>query len=144
MENTKDLFELSLDMTARNHLKESAKWGRLIAISGFILLGVLFIISIIFIIETINTYSVYSKQEKSTEIAGMIMLFLIAAAFYFFPCYYLLKFSAKMKTALISDDIPTLNEAFKNLRLMLRFFGIVTIIFMGLLGLGFLIELTGN
>jgi hypothetical protein len=62
-------------------------------------------------------------------------------ALYFFPCYFLLRFSAKMNSALASDDAATLNESLRNLKVTFRYMGILTIIFLALFALGMLANL---
>ncbi len=147
MENEKSLFDLQLDMLGRNHLKEAAKWARFLAIIGFIGLGLIFIISLIVSVNSNNkpSYDDYGHPVATgAEVVGSILGALMIVGLYFFPCYFLLKFSNKMSTALESDNIASLNESFKNLKVTFRYLGIVTIIFLLLVALGFLTELTSK
>lgn len=140
MENEKNLFELQLDMIAKNHLKETAKWARFLAIAGLVGLSLLVIVSLITAVNLSNEKSTSydDPATRSGEIVGTIIGTLIIVALYFFPCYYLLKFSSKMNAALASDDAASLNESLRNLKNTFRFMGVLTIIFMALFALGML------
>jgi amino acid transporter len=143
MENEKNLFDLQLDAIAKNHLKETAKWARFLAIVGLIGLGILVIASVIAAVTINNkTTNYYDDPVSGTaEVAGTIIGMLMIVALYFFPCYFLLRFSAKMNSALASDDAATLNESLRNLKVTFRYMGILTIIFLALFALGMLANL---
>lgn len=143
MENEKNLFDLQLDAIAKNHLKETAKWARFLAIVGLIGLSILVIASVIAAVTINNkTNNYYDDPVSGTaEVAGTIIGMLMIVALYFFPCYFLLRFSAKMNSALASDDAATLNESLRNLKVTFRYMGILTIIFLALFALGMLANL---
>jgi hypothetical protein len=50
----------------------------------------------------------------------------------FFPLLYMLRFANQMRTALDGNDQEKLNESFQNLKRYFRYFGIITIIGMGI------------
>jgi ABC-type multidrug transport system permease subunit len=143
MENSKDLFELQLDMTAKDHLRDTAKWARFLAIAGLAGLSIIVVVSAIVAIaagnEGVNTYD--DPASRSAEIAGTIIGMLILVALYFFPCYFLLRFAAKMNRALVGDDTVALNESLRNLKITFRYLGVVTIIFIVLFAIGMLSNL---
>jgi amino acid transporter len=143
MENEKNLFDLQLDAIAKNHLKETAKWARFLAIAGLVGLGILVIAGIIAAVVASNRADRYYDDPVSAkaELAGTIIGMLMIVALYFFPCYFLLRFSGKMNAALASDDTATLNESLRNLKITFRYVGILTIIFLALFALGMLANL---
>ncbi|HLZ86537.1 MAG TPA: hypothetical protein VKQ52_04840, partial [Puia sp.] len=49
----------------------------------------------------------------------------------FFPCLYLYNFATRMRVALRNNDQDQLNIAFKNMRALYRFVGVLMIICLG-------------
>jgi hypothetical protein len=66
---------------------------------------------------------------------GLTILYLCIGLLYFFPCYYLFNFAAKMKSALIAHDQVLLAHSLSNLKSCFKFFGIMTIIILSVYGL---------
>ena len=118
MENEKSIFNLELDVIAKNHLKDTAKWARFLAIVGFAGLTLIVISSIIISVNSsVKSQDPFAEHVNgSADIAGSIIGACIILALYFFPCYFLLKFASKMKVAIDTDDSTSLNEALKNLK----------------------------
>ncbi len=139
------LFSLNFDQAIRTHLSEAARWGKFLAIFGFIICG-LIIVAGLFMAANFNeltsTSRRYSMYESSTALDGMgtmmAVIYIILAAIYFFPCLFLLRFSNKMKAALQTDDQALLTGSFQNLKIMFRFVGILTIIIIAFYLLAFI------
>ena len=144
MENEKSIFNLELDAIAKNHLTDTAKWARFLAIIGFIGLVLILVASIIVSASSATQDPFGDPVDRTADIAGSIIGALIVVALYFFPCYFLLKFSSKMKIAIASDDVVSLNEALKNLKVTFRYVGVLTIIFLALFLIGVLAGLAGS
>lgn len=137
MENERSLFDLTVDSTGKAHLLDTAKWARFLAIVGFIGLGLLILFSIISLVTAPAKDDFTASTAYDTGVvAGTIIGFLLVAALYFFPCLFLFRFANKMKTAIDANDVTALNEAFKNLKITLRYLGVLTIIFIVLFFLG--------
>jgi uncharacterized oligopeptide transporter (OPT) family protein len=64
------------------------------------------------------------------------IVYLILAALYFFPVYYLYQFSTRMKTALSTKKDDTLADAFEVLKSHYKFIGVLTVIVLSLYVLG--------
>jgi len=130
--NDQSLFGLSVDAQARSFLSETAKWGKFLAILGFILCvfivlaGVLVATNYEEFDKAINAYGNNNPVKEMGPAVGIV--YVVGAIIYFFPCLYLLRFSNQTKTALASDDQTKLTSAFKNLKSMFRFVGVLTII----------------
>ena len=124
--NDQSLFGLSVDAQARSFLSETAKWGKFLAILGFILC--VFIVLAGVLVAT--NYEEFDKAINPVKEMGPAVgiVYVVGAIIYFFPCLYLLRFSNQTKTALASDDQTKLTSAFKNLKSMFRFVGVLTII----------------
>lgn len=145
MENQQEnsLFGLTIDSVTAGYLKETASWAKLLAIVGMI--GCVFLV-IGGIMASVAVTAVSS--EMSREIGGgataamgafMLIFYVLIAVIYFFPCLYLLRFSNHIKNAITANDQMGLNEGLRNLKATFRFLGIVTIIFISLFLLMFLL-----
>ena len=130
--NERSLFELSVDAQARSFLAETAKWGKFFAILGFIFCVIIVLVGVLIATnyeefgQAINAYDNNNTLREIGPALGIV--YVVGAVIYFFPCLYLLRFSNLMKAALASDDQTKLTSAFKNLKSMFRFFGVLTII----------------
>jgi len=127
------LFELHIDAPSSAHLNEAAKWGKFLAIIGFVMCGLIALIALFagsFISAMFRSSGMDSGMAGGSAIGGafLTIIYLLCALLYFFPCLFLYRFSAKMKTALRTDDQQLLIDSFKNLKACLRFLGIVTIV----------------
>ena len=116
-------------------LISSAKWGKFLAIVGFVGCVLMFLAGIYMtmIMPTLGTY-VYASD--AARIAGIT--YIITSIILFFPCLYLNKFSNKIREAIRSTSQESLDTAFLNLKSMFKFYGIVTIIFLLIFALAFL------
>ena len=134
------LFELQIDQQSTSYLTETARWGKFLAIMGFIMIG-LCTLGFAIAILTGATSSSAAFGGRSYEMGNtfqnnilpivMIVLFLI----YFFPTLYLYRFSTQMQKALINNDQETMNNSFGSLKSAFKFVGILTIIILCLYGL---------
>ncbi len=129
------LFDLQLDNMSQSYLMETSKWGKFLAIMGFIGCGLLIIIGIF-------SASVFSRfNSLSSEMGGstspfspvvLSLVYVIMAVLYFFPCYYLFNFSSRMQTALRTNDQQALQSAFASQKACYKFVGILTIVVLSL------------
>ena len=125
-----NLFELQVDQSAMSYFKDAARWGRFLAIVGFIFCGLIVLFAILIgtllsgVFNTMGTSSAFGGVG-----AGFIsIVYIVIALLDFFPCLYLYNFAAKMRIALRNNDQEQLNVSIKNLRACLRFVGILMII----------------
>jgi hypothetical protein len=128
MEN-KDLLNSQLEVgdAAAAHLSDTAKWGKFLAIVGFIGCGLLLLGGLVFMVA-VNSLGGYYSSVFSGMGPVIGVIYLAIAVLYFFPCLFLLRFSNKMKAALLSNDQEALNEAFNQHRRFYKFVGILVII----------------
>jgi hypothetical protein len=123
-------FELQLNETAIQYLKESAKWSLFLAIMGFIGIGFMLLAAIV--MGTMMS----SALGAATPIAGMggmlSGVYVVMAILYFFPIYYLYKYAADMKTALNSRNNDLLTSALGYLKSHHKFLGISIIVVISL------------
>jgi hypothetical protein len=124
------LFDLQLDSASQAYLSETAKWGRFLAIVGFIFCAFILIIGIVFAV-TLNSgvmpndsYGVYGGMLRPL-IGG---IYIVMSVVYLFPCIFLNNYSSRMKAALASNDQDSLSRSFSSLKTFFKFWGILTII----------------
>ena len=143
------LFGLSIDPAAKAQLSEAARWARFLSIVGFIVIGLIVLIGI-FAGSLIS--SMMSSGVGNNPVGGaasgiwgsfLIIVYILVAALYFFPCLFLYRFATKMKVALASDDQESLNTSFQNLKKLLRFIGILTIIVLAFYAIALVFGLLG-
>lgn len=130
-----DGFSLQVDNDNKGYLIEASKWGKFLSILGFIGIAVMVLFGFIFMLTGGNFYS----SQVNTDLQNLDMpsgsvgvifglYFFVIALLYFFPCLFLYKFSTKMQEAIRTNDQIVLNKSFENLKSLLKFFGIITII----------------
>ena len=127
-----DLLNNDLQLTPNgiSYLLESSRWGKFLAIMGFIMCGFMAVLA--FFIPALFTqvppYSQMSSSFSSGFRTGMTVVYLLLAVMMFFPCLYLYKFSVKMQTAVKNTSQENLDESLMSLKSMFKFYGILTII----------------
>lgn len=137
------LEQLTLTSASKKFLRETAKWAKFLAIIGFVLTSLLLIFAI-FVATTYNS-SAKTRLGIPDEIGVMMIVpFLILALVYFFPMYYLLQFSNKIKRAFFTKDDATLASGFEALKSHYKYIGVFTIIILSLYALLFFVSIMGG
>lgn len=136
-----DSFELHLNQTALDYLRESAKWSMFLAILGFVGVGFLALMAIIMT-------SVMSAMPDTPgpfgAVKGIISIFyLVIALIYLFPVYYLYRYASNAKKAIYSKDSALLTDAFGALKSHHKFLGIAAIIIISLYILAAIVMVIG-
>ena len=130
------LFDLTIDGTARTYLKNTTRWTRFLAITGFVFCGLL--IPCLFIVgpllSSLYTFSAVRGDSfvQPMDTRGLLVGIIIQILLLLFPSLFLFRFSTSLKIALQSNDQQRLNLAFKNMRIFYRFLGILLLIFLSL------------
>jgi hypothetical protein len=125
-----ELEQLTINTKSKSFLKETAKWAFFLSIMGFI--GIAFMVVLGIFSNTIFNAIPQAKQIPFDLGLFMTITYLVFAVLYFFPVYYLMKFSTKMKKALATKNDETLADAFEVLKSHYKFIGVFTIITMSL------------
>lgn len=137
------LEQLTLNAKSKSFLKEIAKWAFFFAILGYISIG-LFVILGIFSGVIFGALPESQTQQIPFDLGfTMTIVYLVLAAIYFFPVYYLMQFSVRMKKALATKNDDTLANAFEVLKSHYKFIGVFTIIFISLYALVFVASMLG-
>lgn len=127
---------MSLSQESKQHLDETRKWTFFLAIVGFVFIGLMVLISLFMG----AVFDELGNEVMPFSSFAVGLMYIAIGALYFFPIYYLYKFSTNMKNALTSDEDNSLNDAFRYLKSHYKFMGIFTIIIFSiylLMGLGF-------
>jgi hypothetical protein len=117
---------LVINQQMKQDLLTSSKWGKFLAIIGFIMLGFM-------LLGAIGMFGIGSnlgRQVFPAKIMGTT--YLIFIGLYFFPTYFLLQYSNKMKEAVTTINNMSMQEAFGFMAKLYRFVGVLTIIVLSL------------
>ncbi|MDP4283883.1 MAG: DUF5362 family protein [Bacteroidota bacterium] len=138
--------DLQVTSSAQNFLSDAARWGKFLSIIGFIFCGFMTILAFFIptLIMSLPPYNSMASGFSSGIAAGMTILYLLLALLFFFPCWYLFKFSVKMQISLNSMSQENFEESLKNLKSMFKFYGVCTIIMLSIYALVFLIAMIGT
>jgi hypothetical protein len=138
-------FELQLDQTARDFLKETAKWAYILSIIGYVGIGLMLLLAVF-------AGSIFSSMGSTMPRMGgmggsfgiiMAFVYIFLAAIYFFPIYYLNKFAVNAKRAFRDNDSEALTNALGYLKSHYKFIGILMLAIMALYGLIFVFAILG-
>jgi hypothetical protein len=141
-----NVFELSIDAESGSYLRETAKWARYFSILGFVCCAFILVMALIIpgiILRNPDFFQVQSQIQTQGMEVGLVVGSILGVAIYLYPCILLFRFSGKLLQALKTNDQSALNAAFKNLRSCYRFFGIISIIVIGIYALIFIIAMIG-
>lgn len=133
--------DLLISEISQSNLNTAAKWGKFLAIVGFVFCGVMVLVGIwaqVFF-STSRTYAYENEGQKYMWIGYAIL-----AIICFFPCLYLFKFSNKAQAAIRTSSQENLDAAFINLKSMFKFYGIFTIIMLVIYAIAFIFGMGAN
>lgn len=138
-------FELQLDQTAKDFLKETAKWAYFLSILGFIGIGFMVLIGIFAgtIFSTFGNAMGGMGGFGGSFGALMGFFYVFIAAVYFFPVYYLNKFATNAKRAFRDNDSEALSNSLGYLKSHYKFIGILMLAILALYGLIFVFGILG-
>lgn len=137
--------DLQISPASQNFLNEAAKWGKFLSIIGFIFCGILIIVAFFIpaIYLKLATSNGLSSEMAGTLTTAITVVYLVLAVILFFPCYYLNKFSVKMRLALNAASQENFEDSLKNLKSLFKFYGIFTIIILSIYVLIFILATLG-
>lgn len=136
MQQNDSLFELQVDAPVMDHLSETAKWAKFLSIIGFVFCGLFAIMGLFG--GAVLSASLGATSDGGITQATVMILYVVLALVYFFPCLFLFHFARKMKTALRANDQQMLTDSFKNLKICYKYMGILMIIIIAFWVIGIL------
>ena len=129
-QSTIENFEMQLHQTAKEFLKETAKWAYFLSILGYVGIGFI-------IFAALFASKLFSAMENMPPLMGamgpsfgivMSVVYLIIAALYFFPVYYLNRFASYAKAAIKENNSEKLTVSLQYLKSHYKFIGIMTLV----------------
>jgi len=113
----------------REYLLETSKWGKFLAIVGFVGIGLLMLLGLIVMIG----FSVFRRFSGfGFPIGAVGFIYIIIGALYIIPVNYLYRFSDQVKKGFMSNDQESVTNGFESLKSLFKFFGIFTIVVLSL------------
>jgi len=132
--------KIELEGATLLHMDEIRKWAQFLSILGFVAIGLLILVGVImFAVTSFRTAMSYDQLGMIGPLMGVF--YLLFAAIYFFPVYYMYKFSryAKFSLMQIGAGGPSnalMAQAIAYLKKHFRFVGIFTIVLLAVYLLG--------
>ena len=109
-----------------NHVGVMRAWAMFLAIVGFI--GAGFTVLMGFFFSFIMPF--ITRREEMGPVPSMLigLFYVVLGVLYFFPPFYLFKFSANAKAAIATNSSESMTESLKNLRTVFVLMGVLTIV----------------
>lgn len=115
-ERSSSLFEMNMDAGAQSSISSVSKWMRFIAISGFIMLGLLLLIFGMAGQELFKRLRLLSELGSNSFAGMIIVIVLIGVAIGGTWMFLMFKASTQLKKGLDSKNTTELGDGFKALR----------------------------
>ena len=133
IENTQPIEnQFAINSEIKAYLLETAKWGKFLAIVGYVGMGLLLLLGIVFILG----FSVFnSVSDVGFPIRIMGFIYVLLSVAYYFPLKYLYNFSTQIKKGFNSANQQTVTFGFENLKSLFKFMGILTIVVLSIYAL---------
>ncbi len=126
----------------RLFLSEISKWSKFLAIVGFVMAALIILIGIAFMLFG----SAFTVQLPTpVAFTGMIgVIYVAMGLLYYFPAKYSYDFSTYVRQALAIQNQEALVYAFAKLKSFYKFWGILTIIVLGIYAVAIVFGLLGT
>lgn len=131
--HTEENNDIKIDDVAKAHMLEIGRWGKFLAIVGFIMMGLLILLGVVLAVAMPSLPVDQSMNNGSAAIMGMmggfmLFIYVILAAIYFYPTWALYKYAVVIKRAIANNDQQQFNDAFGYLKGCFKYMGILMII----------------
>jgi hypothetical protein len=124
---------LLLDRQGQEALLGSAKWSLFLAVMGFIGIALMVLVGIFMSVAMSAIPDGLGDNSPFAMIRGYLSIFyIIMAALYFPPVYYLYKYATGMKNGIASQDTVSVSEALVALKSHHKFLGVSIIVIFSL------------
>jgi len=126
MDTISEESKIEIGSEALDNLNVIWKWTTFLSVLGFILLGLIIVAGF----ATTLFLTTFKSQQANLGIPEslMIIVFIAIAALYFFPVFFLFRFSRNTRDAIQKHDQKKLVKGFRNLRLFFAYLGIMVIL----------------
>lgn len=140
-DHSEEQQNIVVDEMSGAYIHEIGRWGKFLAIVGFIVIG-LMIVASVFMMFAFSRLASYDEYGNATGAAygqamgGMLgVLYLFFAGIYIYPTWTLYKYSTCIKRALVNKEQQEFNDAFRYLKSTFKFMGILMIIILSIYAL---------
>ncbi|WP_439483602.1 hypothetical protein [Cyclobacterium plantarum] len=125
MEDNEPANSSPIPFEIKNYLLETSKWGKFLAIVGYVGIGLIILMALVVLIG----FSFFNPvMDNNLNLRGVGLIYLVIAVVYYFPINYLHRFSRQIKLGITGNDEQSLTSGFENLKSLFKFMGIFTII----------------
>ncbi len=126
MEQTPEPVKIEFEQKTLKYLNTARKWSMFLAVVGFIVLGLLIIIGA----ATGTFLSAFNSGGAEDGIPEKLIIIAwgVITLVYFFPVYFLFKFSKHAANAVRSHDKKEFHRAIRNLKSFFVYIGVLVII----------------
>lgn len=115
---------LTIDDIAKAYLQEAARWGKFISIFGIVICGLMLMLGLAFTFSGVG--AIYASMGVPPALIGIF--YLLFTAIYLYPCVALLRFSTKVKEAILLNNDDILHSSFRFLKNHFKSIGILIIV----------------
>lgn len=122
----------------KSYLLETSKWGKFMAIVGYVGMGLLVVLAIV---TMVGLTALGGLAHTGFPIGIMGLFYIGFAVLYYFPVTYLYKFSVQMKQGINSGEEFSVISGFQNLKSLFKFMGIMLIVIISIYALVLLITI---
>jgi hypothetical protein len=134
---------LTVNEEMRSHFYEMAKWAKFLGIVGFVITG-LMVIGALAAGATMSALSKFGGGQLAALSGGAFtFVFMLYAVMIFYPSLLMYQYSSNAKTGVLYGEQFNLTHAIGKLKSLFKFWGIVTIIFISLYALIFILAIVG-
>jgi MFS family permease len=136
MDNSLEIRKIEIEEDTLKYLDKTRKWTMFLAILGFIFIGLLVIIGLFAGVFM----SVFNTSKMSVGFPEWIVfaIILVLSVIYFFPVFFLFRFSKHTSNAVKNLDKKELHKALKNLKSYYVYIGILIIIVLSIYIIAFI------
>lgn len=134
---------LHLNEVAKNHVLETAKWAKFLSIVGFVITGFI-VIAALFAGSILGVLAQTNAEYSAIPAGAITFIYLLVAALYFFPCWFLFKAAVFLKSALVTNSSAELAEGLGKVNAYFKFMGILTLIVVGMYAVILVFALIGG
>ncbi len=127
------IFEISINEESQVYLRDIAVWAKFLAIVGLILGALVSLAGVFVMIAGPALSSLMGDMGVAMGALGIVYVF--AGLLYIYPSLKQLKFAKQIVEGFAKQDQATVTAAFQNLKSVFRFWGILTVVIIGLYAL---------
>lgn len=121
-----EINALKITPESREYLEETARWGRIIGIIGYLISSLI----VLFAIGTLLGFGTGEGEFlERAFLTGTVTFLLVIAILFLLPSYFIFSFSKKIKNGLSMSDTSLMSLGMKDLKLTFQFYGIFIILF---------------